>query len=73
MDEAKLLAAAKKDAKWLEIKEMNHVLKHARDLDEQMATYNDPKLPLATGLVEGVSEFLSRSLAKKHDTSSDRE
>jgi uncharacterized protein len=68
MDDAKLLAAAKNDAKWLEIKEMNHMLKHARDLDEQMATYNDPNLPLAPGLVEGVSEFLSKSLATKHAT-----
>jgi pimeloyl-ACP methyl ester carboxylesterase len=65
VDDARLLAAAKKDAKWLEIKEMNHLLKHAKTLDEQMATYNDPNLPLAPGLVEGVSEFLKESLAIK--------
>jgi len=65
VDDAKLLAAAKKDAQWLEIKEMNHMLKHARTLDEQMATYTDPKVPLAPGLVEGVAEFLSRALNAK--------
>jgi len=65
VDDAKLLAAAKKDAQWLEIKEMNHMLKHAKTLDEQMATYTDPKVPLAPGLVEGVAEFLSRAFNEK--------
>lgn len=65
VDDAKLLAAAKKDAQWLEIKEMNHVLKHAKTLDEQMATYTDPKVSLAPGLVDGIAEFLSKALSRK--------
>jgi pimeloyl-ACP methyl ester carboxylesterase len=62
MDDAKVLASAKKDAQWLEIPEMNHTLKQAKTLDEQAAAYSDPKLPLAPGLVEGVSEFLIRAM-----------
>jgi uncharacterized protein len=65
LEDAKLLATAKKDARWLEIKEMNHVLKHAATLDEQVATYSDPKAPLAPGLVEGIANFLSKALDMK--------
>ena len=65
VDDAKLLAAAKKDAQWLEIKEMNHMLKPAKTLDEQMATYTDPKVSLAPGLVDGIAEFLSKALSRK--------
>jgi len=65
VDDAKVLAAAKKDAQWLEIKEMNHVLKHAKTLDEQMATYSDPKTPLAPGLLEGIAAFLHKALDGK--------
>ena len=64
-DDAKILAAAKKDAQWLEIKEMNHMLKHAVTLDERAAAYADPNVPLAPGLVEGVAEFLSKALNAK--------
>jgi hypothetical protein len=65
VDDAKRLAAVRKDAQWLEIKEMNHVLKHAKTLDEQTTSYTDPKRPLAPGLVESVALFLSKNLDAK--------
>lgn len=62
VDDATLLSAAKPDAERLEVKEMNHVLKHARTRDEQNAAYTDPTVPLAPGVVEGVAAFLSKAL-----------
>jgi hypothetical protein len=62
VDDAKLLAAAKPDAEWLEVKEMNHVLKHARTLDEQNAAYSNPEVPLAPGVAEGIATFLRKAL-----------
>jgi pimeloyl-ACP methyl ester carboxylesterase len=65
VDDAKLLAAAKPDAEWLEVKEMNHVLKHARTLDEQTAAYTNPEVPLAPGLVDGIAAFLGKALGAR--------
>jgi pimeloyl-ACP methyl ester carboxylesterase len=62
VNDAKVLAAATPNAQWLEIKEMNHVLKHAATLDEQTTTYSDPKVPLAPNLVDGIAAFLHKSL-----------
>ena len=38
---------------------MNHVLKNApTDAEGNLATYSNPTLPLAEGLVEGISGFI---------------
>ena len=59
VEDAKLLSAAKPDARLLIIVNMNHILKEA-DLDRQknMATYTDQGLPLKEGLTEKIVEFI---------------
>jgi pimeloyl-ACP methyl ester carboxylesterase len=61
--QAKLLAAAKPEASLCIIDGMNHVLKDAPpDQEGNLATYSDPKLPLAGGLLECVGSFLEKTL-----------
>ncbi|MHB2267194.1 alpha/beta hydrolase [Aliihoeflea sp. PC F10.4] len=59
-DDAARLAAAYPSAEFLIIPEMNHVLKvaPAGDRAGNIATYVDPDLPLATGVVEAIAEFV---------------
>lgn len=58
-DDAKLLAAAKPDAKLLIIENMNHVLKESvADQQQNFATYTNPDLPLKTELVDEVISFI---------------
>jgi pimeloyl-ACP methyl ester carboxylesterase len=64
VEDAKRLAAAKKDARLLEIKDMNHVLKSATTLTEQKAAYTDPSRPLSPTLVPEVAKFLLKHLSK---------
>jgi fermentation-respiration switch protein FrsA (DUF1100 family) len=57
--DAKLLAAARPDIKLVVIPGMNHVLKAApADRAANVATYHDPSLPLAPGLIDAVAEFV---------------
>ncbi|MBB6097109.1 hypothetical protein HNR42_000523 [Deinobacterium chartae] len=63
LEDARLLAAAQPKAKLLVVPGMNHVLKSApQDPQGNMATYGNPNLPLAQGLLEGVAEFLEERL-----------
>ena len=59
MSEAEKLAAAKPDAKMVKVVNMNHVLKIATD-DHQanIATYNNPDLPVAEELLMHVTAFI---------------
>lgn len=57
--DANRLAAARQDATFLTIEEMNHVLKEAPlDRAENIRTYSDPTLPLAAGLVDAIADFI---------------
>lgn len=57
--DAELLYSAKKDAELLIVEKMNHILKEApEDQDGNIATYSNPELPLANGLIDGIIEFL---------------
>lgn len=57
--DAKLLSAAKPDATLLIMDNMNHVLKEAEaDVQKNMATYQNPALPLKAGLTEGIIQFI---------------
>lgn len=57
--DARALAAAKPDAKLVIIPGMNHVLKTApADRAANVATYHDPSLPLAPGLIDAVAGFV---------------
>ena len=58
VDDAKRLAAAKKDAKLRLIDGMNHVLKHATLPTEQQAAYTDPSLPIEAHAEEEITAFL---------------
>jgi len=61
-DDAKRLAAAKKDAKLVEIEGMNHVLKRATTPAEQQKSYGDPSLPLVPELLKELVPFLKEKL-----------
>ena len=57
--DARLLSAAKPDAKLLIIENMNHVLKESdSDPQKNMVTYNNPALPLKSGLIEEIVSFI---------------
>lgn len=57
--DAKLLSAAKPDAKLLLIDKMNHILRTAEaDRAANLATYNKAELPLAEGFVKGITDFI---------------
>lgn len=57
--DAELLYAASKEGDLLIVDDMNHVLKNASsDPAENMASYGDPDLPLADGLMAGIIEFM---------------
>ena len=57
--QAKALQAAKPEAKLAIIPGMNHVLKEVPlEPQRQLASYGDPALPLAPGLVDAIAGFL---------------
>jgi pimeloyl-ACP methyl ester carboxylesterase len=63
VSQARLLFAAKPDASPCIIDNMNHVLKDApQDQQGNQATYSDPTLPLAEGLLKCVGSFLQSNL-----------
>ncbi|MEH7344649.1 alpha/beta hydrolase [Bacillus sp. JJ1532] len=60
--EAEALHAAKPDSELFIIEGMNHVLKDSpKDPEGNSATYTNPDLPLADGLVERLMEFLEKN------------
>ncbi|MBC6981744.1 alpha/beta hydrolase [Caulobacter sp. 17J80-11] len=59
MADAERLAAARSDAKLVRLEGVNHVLKVASaERAANQATYADPNLPLAPGVVEAVADFV---------------
>jgi hypothetical protein len=64
VEDAKVLAAAKKDAKLVLVEGMNHTLKKASTQAEQVKAYFDPSLPLAPKVVDEIAAFLREALAK---------
>lgn len=57
--DAELLYDAKKDAELLIVDKMNHILKESpEDREGNIATYGNPDLPLAQGLMNGIIGFL---------------
>jgi uncharacterized protein len=64
VSEAKTLAAAKPDAKLVLLDGVNHILKAApEERNANVATYANPALPLAPGVVPAIAEFV-RGAAK---------
>jgi hypothetical protein len=65
--EADLLRKAQPQAQYLRLEGMNHVLKTApATRAENLATYRQPELPLAEGLVAGIAAFVQATgLPKK--------
>ncbi len=61
VDDARLLSKAKPDARLLIIENMNHILKEAEaDRQKNLATYNEPELPLKKGLVDEITSFIKK-------------
>ncbi len=59
VEDAKLLSAAKPDAKLLLIEKMNHILRTSEaDRTANLATYNKAELPLADGFVKSITDFI---------------
>jgi fermentation-respiration switch protein FrsA (DUF1100 family) len=60
-DNAKLLKAAKPDAELKIFENMNHILKEAvADPQLNFATYTNSDLPLKSGLVDEIAQFVKR-------------
>jgi uncharacterized protein len=60
VSESHLLAGANPKAKLVVIEGMNHILKEVPEgRDNQIASYSDPSLPLAAGLVDEISHFIA--------------
>jgi uncharacterized protein len=54
---------AKSDAFYIQVKNMNHILKDApADPDQNTATYDKPNLPLKPELVNGIVDFINTKL-----------
>jgi hypothetical protein len=64
VEDAKVLAAAKKDAKLVIIEGMNHVLKKASSQMETFKAYYDPSVPLEPRVIEETATFLRQAFAK---------
>jgi len=63
VSEAEALKRAKPDAELVIVKGMNHVLKSvAPEVKQQMASYNDPALPIASELSNSLVAFLKKAL-----------
>jgi fermentation-respiration switch protein FrsA (DUF1100 family) len=63
VSEAEALQRAKPDAELVIVKGMNHVLKSVpADMSKQMASYNDPTLPIAPELTQALTVFLKKAL-----------
>lgn len=59
VNHAKLLSESKPDARLVIINNMNHVLKESgTDIQENMATYSNPDLPLKAELVDEIVNFI---------------
>lgn len=59
VDNAKILSSSKSDAKLLIIEKMNHIMKESdTDIQKNMATYRNPDLPLISGLVDVIVDFI---------------
>lgn len=64
--DAKRLHDAKNDSRLLIVENMNHILKEApEDREGNFATYSNPELPLAKGLMDGITVFLNDELSSK--------
>lgn len=59
VEDARLLSAAKPDAKICIIENMNHVLKESdNNMQTNLSTYTNPNLPLKAGLVNQIVSFV---------------
>jgi uncharacterized protein len=59
VEDARLLADAAQRSRLVVVERMNHILKQVEaDMQQQMSSYSDPSLPLATELVRAIVDFL---------------
>jgi len=60
VSEAELLQKAKPKATYLIVENMNHVLKKVADINENQKSYTNPDLPVASELIDGISDFIKK-------------
>lgn len=62
VNDAELLALAKKDAQLFIAKGMNHIFKivSSDDKNENIKTYSNPKLPISTAMLEKIISFINQ-------------
>ncbi|KAA0956002.1 lysophospholipase [Sporosarcina sp. ANT_H38] len=66
IQDAERLHDATNDSRLLIVKNMNHILKEAPDdRAGNIATYSNPELPLAKGLMDGITVFLKDELLRE--------
>ena len=59
LEEAQVLSGACVKAELLVINKMNHVLKTVEgDMQQNLATYSDPSLPVNQEMVQGIVKFI---------------
>jgi hypothetical protein len=59
IEDAKLLSSSKPDSKLIIIDKMNHILKESvLDRQENIATYNNPDLPIKQELINELIKFI---------------
>ena len=63
--EAELLQAADPEADLVLVEDMNHVLKVVAPGQDPLASYGDPTLPLADGLVDAIAGFVEAVLLRR--------
>ncbi|MDP9081453.1 MAG: alpha/beta hydrolase [Bacteroidota bacterium] len=62
VDNGQRLKKAKSDAGYIEVKNMNHILKEApADEEQNVATYSKPDLPLKPELIPAIVEFVNKA------------
>jgi pimeloyl-ACP methyl ester carboxylesterase len=63
VDDAKKLSAGNKNAKLVLLENMNHIFRVVEGADRQanIATYNEPDLPIAPILVTTISDFINKN------------
>lgn len=64
LEDAKLLAAAKRSARLVVIADMSHLLKQAATPSDQEKAHSDPTAPLAPKLADELATFLIKNLGK---------
>jgi len=60
VSEAEILQKGQPKSTYLIVENMNHVIKKVADISENQKSYTDPNMPVATELIDGISDFVKK-------------